>query len=353
MRACSGVSRKCCCARARRSCATSAGSSSRCTAAARSARTCSRRLRRRGRDRRPARRDRRSAPRRPARAALRVRRADPARLALLPELRARARRRAATAPRTPDARRVSEQARSRDRAPRIEAAPAAAPRVPASRTTASSAACACRRSAGRLASLRRGWLRRVGWYPGDWIWVGLPTLVVAVAGRGRRDRAHPGRRLERRHDDRRLVEPAAADTARPRPAPRPPTPLSAPEPGGARRLAGRDLAAGAERQANGKLSWPPTTDGWTIVLVSYPADPRPRKRRSTPRGAPPGSACRRSACSSRRTSRACIPGYASSSAASTSSRADAEAALDECARDRFRKRLCAGSLPVRASEGHS
>ncbi len=35
---------------------------------------------------------------------------------------------------------------------------------------------------GRLASLRRTWVRRVGWYPGDWVWVSLPTLLVAIAG---------------------------------------------------------------------------------------------------------------------------------------------------------------------------
>src|SRR4029077_4170764 len=35
---------------------------------------------------------------------------------------------------------------------------------------------------GRLPSLRRRWIRRVGWYPGDWIWVPLLTLVVAAAG---------------------------------------------------------------------------------------------------------------------------------------------------------------------------
>src|SRR5262245_19217040 len=35
---------------------------------------------------------------------------------------------------------------------------------------------------GRLPSLRRGWIRRLGWYPGDWVWVSLPTLLVAIGG---------------------------------------------------------------------------------------------------------------------------------------------------------------------------
>ena len=35
---------------------------------------------------------------------------------------------------------------------------------------------------GRLAAARRRWLARIGWYPGDWMWVSLGTLVVAAAG---------------------------------------------------------------------------------------------------------------------------------------------------------------------------
>jgi len=35
---------------------------------------------------------------------------------------------------------------------------------------------------GAIPALRRGWLRRLGWYPGDWIWVSVLTLVVAIAG---------------------------------------------------------------------------------------------------------------------------------------------------------------------------
>ena len=34
----------------------------------------------------------------------------------------------------------------------------------------------------RLASMRRRWIARIGWYPGDWVWVSLATLVVAAAG---------------------------------------------------------------------------------------------------------------------------------------------------------------------------
>src|SRR5205814_3654 len=35
---------------------------------------------------------------------------------------------------------------------------------------------------GRIPALRRRWLRRFGWYPGDWVWISLLTLLVAAAG---------------------------------------------------------------------------------------------------------------------------------------------------------------------------
>ena len=35
---------------------------------------------------------------------------------------------------------------------------------------------------GSISALRRRWVRRLGWYPGDWVWVSLVTLCVAAAG---------------------------------------------------------------------------------------------------------------------------------------------------------------------------
>ena len=51
---------------------------------------------------------------------------------------------------------------------------------------------------GRLAALRRRWIRRFGWYPGDWVWVSLLTLIVAVGRRCCGDRAHGLRRKRQR-----------------------------------------------------------------------------------------------------------------------------------------------------------
>ncbi len=63
---------------------------------------------------------------------------------------------------------------------------------------------------GRLASLRRSWMRRIGWYPGDWIWVSLPTLLVAVAGAAVAIALTRGQRRKRRYDSHRLVGAATA-----------------------------------------------------------------------------------------------------------------------------------------------
>src|SRR5438105_15964971 len=38
------------------------------------------------------------------------------------------------------------------------------------------------RPAGAVPTLGRAWRRRLGWYPGDWIWGALVGLAVAAAG---------------------------------------------------------------------------------------------------------------------------------------------------------------------------
>ena len=35
---------------------------------------------------------------------------------------------------------------------------------------------------GLLAAFRRRWILRFGWYPGDWVWTSMLTLLVAAAG---------------------------------------------------------------------------------------------------------------------------------------------------------------------------
>ena len=120
---------------------------------------------------------------------------------------------------------------------------------------------------GRLPSLRRRWIRRVGWYPGDWIWVSLLTLVVAAAG------AASAIILTQRVNDRGSVfvdthtvpvtEPTAVPTAT-TPTVNTATLPTAPEPTTTTKS---KRPKGAK---NGRFVWPRNENGWTIVLVSYP-----------------------------------------------------------------------------------
>jgi hypothetical protein len=115
---------------------------------------------------------------------------------------------------------------------------------------------------GRVASLRRRWMRRLGWYPGDWVWLTIPTLLVAAAG------AALAILVSGRHRDAN----AAVFTAR--------AAVSVVEPGA--RAPGRVTTVDTTTlpvppepgsptsAAKGRVAWPATRNGWTIVLVSYP-----------------------------------------------------------------------------------
>jgi hypothetical protein len=121
------------------------------------------------------------------------------------------------------------------------------------------------RAIGTLPSLRRRWVRRLGWYPGDWVWMSLLTLLFAAAGAaaaifittreqpsGSRTFVAPGILPS-------VAEPTTApvttvDTA---------TLPTAPEPTVKR-------PPGPPPPPNGRTVWPATGSGWTVVLVSYP-----------------------------------------------------------------------------------
>jgi hypothetical protein len=139
---------------------------------------------------------------------------------------------------------------------------------------------------GRLPSLRRRWIRRLGWYPGDWIWVSLLTLVVAAAGA-----ASAIILTQHVNDDGSVfiasapvsvVEPATVptvtapvtgDTSTLPTAPEPPSTVPA-------------KSTGAK---NGRIAWPRNENGWTIVLVSYPkTNGRPAALETADRGARAG-----------------------------------------------------------------
>jgi hypothetical protein len=122
---------------------------------------------------------------------------------------------------------------------------------------------------GTLPRLRRSWMRRVGWYPGDWVWISLLTLVVAAAG------AATSIVLTNRHNEAKghtftatatvpVVEPTAVATATTPPTVGTSTLPTAPEP------TTTAPATKPKGPPNGRLAWPANANGWTIVLVSYP-----------------------------------------------------------------------------------
>ena len=121
---------------------------------------------------------------------------------------------------------------------------------------------------GRLPALRRRWIRRVGWYPGDWIWVSLLTLLVAAAGAGAAiyltQRNEASGSVFVATSTAPVTEPSTVPTTTAAPtvdtstlptAPEPTTPGRKPKPKGLK---------------NGRIPWPKNENGWTIVLVSYP-----------------------------------------------------------------------------------
>ncbi|HEX7626650.1 MAG TPA: zinc ribbon domain-containing protein [Gaiellaceae bacterium] len=123
---------------------------------------------------------------------------------------------------------------------------------------------------GRLPALRRRWIRRFGWYPGDWVWISLLTLLIAAAGAAtailltESRTSNQGNTFAATTAITSVTEPAtvpattAPTTVDTRTLPTAPEPTTStptkPKPG----------------PKNGRLTWPANENGWTIVLVSYP-----------------------------------------------------------------------------------
>jgi len=118
---------------------------------------------------------------------------------------------------------------------------------------------------GAIPALRRRWVRRLGWYPGDWIWVSALTLVVAIAGAavaiafgGRSSPSTPSTVV--------TPPPPVATTTAPLPTAPEPTVSTATKPSPPPSTPTTTTAA----PANGRTPWPAGRNGWTIVLFSYP-----------------------------------------------------------------------------------
>ncbi len=106
---------------------------------------------------------------------------------------------------------------------------------------------------GTVAVLRRRWVRAVGWYPGDWVWLALASLLVAAAGAA-----------------------AAIEVGHKRAVAAPST-YVAPVPQVSRAV--------SPTGSNGRTRWPADLDGWTVVLVSSPSTHGRAKPRALAAGA--------------------------------------------------------------------
>ena len=122
--------------------------------------------------------------------------------------------------------------------------------------------------AGRLPGLRRRWIKRLGWYPGDWIWVALATLLVAIAAGAVAVVVSDHRQHHTRNF---AVVTAPVGVATPT-APAQGTTTVAGAPGvDTSTLPKPPEPTGPGSTApNGRTVWPASENGWTIVLVSYP-----------------------------------------------------------------------------------
>jgi hypothetical protein len=173
---------------------------------------------------------------------------------------------------------------------------------------------------GRVARLRRGWVRRIGWYPGDWVWVSLLTLLVAAAG------AAVAIRLTDEDGGTSGVTTLVAAGPVPVAPSRSALAGSAARPASAPSGSSGSGQTGGAEVSNGRLAWPTNRNGWTIVLISYPAragraTPLATARRAAGLGLPEVGVLSSSEFPSLH------PGYYVVFSGLYSSRADAEAAL--------------------------
>jgi cell division septation protein DedD len=130
------------------------------------------------------------------------------------------------------------------------------------------------RTTGVVAGLRRRWLRRFGWYPGDWIWTSLLGLVVAAAGASvaialSSHGTKGGTTI--------VATPPPPATTAPPPAatttqPAPPEPTTSTTTTTATTTTAPTTTTPPKPTAapSGETVWPASQSGWTIVLGSYP-----------------------------------------------------------------------------------
>jgi hypothetical protein len=120
------------------------------------------------------------------------------------------------------------------------------------------------RGGGVVPALASGWQRRLRWYPGDWVWPSLLSLVVAVI-------AAAGAVWWTRDASSAAATTVVGDTA---PLPTVPTTETVPTttgPAATVPTQTRPTTTPRRRPARRALiEWPERRNGWTLVLLSVP-----------------------------------------------------------------------------------
>jgi hypothetical protein len=141
---------------------------------------------------------------------------------------------------------------------------------------------------GVIPALRRRWIRRFGWYPGDWVWTSVVTFLIAAAGAAAAialtsGSASGGGATFVVITDSVSTTTTTATTTTAATATLP----AAPEPTVATTTAATTTRKATTTAAttttattttakppaappNGQTAWPSGQSGWTLVLTSYP-----------------------------------------------------------------------------------
>lgn len=122
------------------------------------------------------------------------------------------------------------------------------------------------RPRGFVPSLAEGWRRRLGWYPGDWIWTSLLALVVAALAASAAilwTREAESAARQTLVGDTLPLPTAVATIPETSTAPAPTVPTATTE------TAGTTTTRPSSRRR--LIEWPRGRSGWTLVLASLPA----------------------------------------------------------------------------------
>jgi hypothetical protein len=121
---------------------------------------------------------------------------------------------------------------------------------------------------GLLPALGSAWRRRLGWYPGDWVWPALLALVVA-AGAGVGSALLLTDTSSSATETLVATSPAASSVAPTTTAP--PEPTTAEETTTTTAGTTAEKPPGAAPPAKPLVTWPAGKSGWTVVLDSVPS----------------------------------------------------------------------------------